>query len=188
MNERIYIKNMVCNRCKMAVSHVLNDMGIEPLQVELGEVTLPRALSVQETNHLKQQLEQLGFEYLDDKRQKLVSSIKTLIIEMLYSDGPGSNLNLSTYLSDKLHQDYSALSKLFSDVEGITIERYFILQRIERVKELIQYQELSLKQIAVKLDYSSVAYLSSQFKNVTGMTPSEFKKSRKTTRKEIDQL
>ena len=184
----LYIKNMVCDRCKMAVGQTLRTMGLHPLNVELGEVKIEEALSNDQRSELRNALEKLGFELLDDKRQQTIDKIKSAIIRLVHYLDNNSSLNLSTFLSSELHQDYSALSKLFSEVEGKTIERYYIELRIERVKELIKYDELSLTQIALKMNYSSTAYLSSQFKSVTGMTPSQFKNMKANTRIALDKI
>lgn len=185
----LYIKNMVCDRCKMAVDHTLRNEGLHPANVDLGEVNIEEdALSKEQRKRLRNELEQLGFELLDDKRQQTINKIKNTIIQLVHYRDNNSTLNLSDYLSSELHQDYSALSKLFSEVEGKTIERYYIEQRVERVKELIKYDELSLTQIAWKMNYSSTAYLSSQFKSVTGMTPTQFKNLKENTRKALDKI
>lgn len=185
----LYIKNMVCDRCKMAVDHTLRNEGLHPTNVDLGEVNIEEdALNKEQRERLRNELEQLGFELLDDKRQQTINKIKNAIIQLVHYRDNNSTLNLSDYLSSELHQDYSALSKLFSEVEGKTIERYYIEQRVERVKELIKYDELSLTQIAWKMNYSSTAYLSSQFKGVTGMTPTQFKNLKENTRKALDKI
>ena len=124
----------------------------------------------------------------DEKIKKIIAKIKSSIIELVHYRDNKPAINISDYLSGQLNSDYSALSKLFSEVTGITIERYYIEQRIERVKELIRYDELNLTQISLQMNYSSVAYLSSQFKSVTGMTPTEFKALRKNTRKNLDSI
>lgn len=184
----LYIKNMVCDRCKMAVDMTLRDEGLHPINVELGEVKVEENINADKRSDLKSDLEKLGFELLDDKRQQTIEKIKNAIIRLVHYKDNNSTLNLSSFLSSELHQDYSALSKLFSEVEGKTIDRYYIGQRIERVKELIKYDELSLTQIALKMNYSSTAYLSNQFKSVTGMTPSQFKALKVNTRKSIDKI
>lgn len=184
----LYIKNMVCDRCKMAVDKTLCDQGLHPMSVELGEVTIEDDLRPVKREELKAELEAIGFELLDDKREQTIAEIKAAIIKLVHYRDSNSTLNLSDFIAGELHQDYSALSKLFSEVEGKTIERYYIEQRIERVKELIKYDELSLTQIALQMKYSSVAYLSSQFKSVTGMTPTEFKSLKRNTRKGLDQI
>ncbi|PNP92850.1 AraC family transcriptional regulator [Hoylesella timonensis] len=184
----LYIKNMVCDRCIMAVRLLLQRMGIAPQSVELGVVRLAEELSKEQLEMLQKDLLQLGFELLDDKRQQTIDRIKTLIVDLVHYHDNRSELNLSDYLAQQLHSEYSSLSKLFSEFTGITIERYFILQRIERVKELIFYDQLSLTEIAYKLNYSSVAYLSSQFKQITGMTPSQFKALKKNIRRGLDTI
>lgn len=184
----LYIKNMVCDRCKMAVDRTLRYNGLHPLNVELGEVKVEEDVADDKRQVIRADLEKLGFELLDDKRQQTIDKIRGAIIRLVHYRDNNSQLNLSDYLSSELHQDYSALSKLFSEVEGKTIERYFIEQRIERVKELIKYDELSLTQIAMKMNYSSTAYLSSQFKSVTGMTPTQFKTLKQNTRRSIDKI
>lgn len=184
----LYIKNMVCDRCIMAVRQLLQRMGIAPQSVELGVVRLAEELSKEQLEMLQKDLLQLGFELLDDKRQQTIDRIKTLIVDLVHYHDNRSELNLSDYLAQQLHSEYSSLSKLFSEFTGITIERYFILQRIERVKELIFYDQLSLTEISYKLNYSSVAYLSSQFKQITGMTPSQFKALKKNMRRGLDTI
>ncbi|MCO6026437.1 helix-turn-helix transcriptional regulator [Prevotella cerevisiae] len=188
METILYIKNMVCDRCIMAVSQILNGLKLHPRSVELGEVQLADQLSEGQRNQLREALEKMGFELLDDKRRQTIGQIKSAIIKLVHYENDRSDVNLSDYLSEKLHSDYSALSKLFSEVVGKTIERYYIEQRVERVKELIKYDQLSLTQIANKLNYSSVAYLSSQFKSVTGMTPSAFKVRKGNMLKALDKI
>lgn len=184
----LYIKNMVCDRCKMAVDRTLRDNDLQPVSVELGEVTVEGDIDAATRSSVRAGLERLGFELLDDKRHQTIDKIKSSIIRLVHYRDNNSTLNLSDFLSSELHQDYSALSKLFSEVEGKTIERYYIEQRIERVKELIKYDELTLTQIALKMNYSSTAYLSSQFKSVTGMTPTQFKVLKENTRKPLDKI
>lgn len=188
MDTVLYIKNMVCDRCIMAVTQTLNDQNLHPMSVELGEVHIADVLSDGQKDRLRRALENLGFELLDDRRQQTIGLIKNAIIRLVYYNNDHSAVNLSDYLSEKLHSDYSALSKLFSEVVGKTIERYYIEQRVERVKELIKYDQLSLTQIANEMNYSSVAYLSSQFKSVTGMTPSAFKAQKENTLRALDKI
>lgn len=184
----IYIKNMVCNRCKMVVKSTLEKLGLHPLQVELGEIELQESdiSTVKET--LKKELQALGFDLLDDKKTQTIEKIKNLITELVHNKNSDLKVTLSEYLSREIRQDYSALSNLFSEVEGITIEKYYILQKIEKIKELLVYDELTLSEIAFQLNYSSVGYLSNQFKKVTGLTPSHFKKLRTIKRKPLDQI
>ena len=181
----IYVKNMVCDRCKLAVAKVLRDVGLTPIDIRLGVVTVAGRLGESEIRRLRPALRALGFDLLEDRQKQTVERIRSAVIELVhYRDGK-SDVNLSEYLSSSLGIDYSVLSKLFSESEGMTIERYFILQKIERVKELLFYGEMSLGEIAFKMNYSSTAHLSAQFKSVTGMTPTQFKT---TGRKELTQL
>ena len=185
---KLYIKNMVCGRCKMVVKSELEKLGLHPLSVELGEVEL------QEENieHVKmdvlRRLQSMGFDLIDDKRSKTIEGIKALIIDLVHHKNNQISINLSEYLAQQLAQDYSTLSNLFSEVEGITIEKYFIHMKIEKVKELLIYDELTLNEIAILLNYSSVAYLSNQFKKTTGFTPSYFKQLKDKKRKQIEDL
>ncbi|WP_439695526.1 helix-turn-helix domain-containing protein [Mucilaginibacter sp. AW1-7] len=185
---KLYIKNMVCSRCKMVVKSELEKVGLQVLNVELGEVEIKTPPTNQQQMELTASLSQLGFELIDDQKSRLIEQIKTIIIEQVhYTDAPAP-LKLSAVLADRLNYDYGYLSNLFSAVEGSTIEKYYITQRIEKVKELLVYNELSLSQIAYQLGYSSVAYLSSQFKQVTGMTTSAFKNLQGSKRKNIEDL
>jgi AraC-like DNA-binding protein len=185
---KIYIKNMVCNRCKMVVTSTLKKLGLVPVQVELGEVVLEENDISPIKEELKQELQSFGFDLLDDKRTKTIEKIKNLIVDLVQNKNSNFQITLSAYLTKELHRDYSALSNLFSQVEGITIEKYYIFQKIEKVKELLVYNELTLSEIAFKVNYSSVAYLSNQFKKVTGLTPSHFKKVRTIKRRPLDEL
>ena len=184
----LYIKNMVCDRCKIVVSQTMLQLGLHPKKVELGEVSIEEDLSLFQLSNLRTALEELGFKLLDDRRLQTIDHIKSALIRLVYYHDNQNSTNLSDYLSAELHQDYSALSKLFSEIEGKTIERYYIELRIERVKEFIRYDELTLTQIALRMNYSSVAYLSSQFKSVTGMTPSQFKTSKSNFRTPLNEL
>lgn len=179
---------MVCQRCKAAVSQLLKQLNIPVQSVELGEVQLQQELTADQLLKLKNSLEALGFELLDDKKSKAIEKIKTAIVELVHHSDGELKTNLSQYISSLLHQDYNYLSNLFSATEGTTIEKYFIAQRIEKAKELLLYDELSLSQIADRLGYSSVAYLSNQFKKVTGLTPTYFKTLKTTQRKNLDNL
>ena len=180
---------MVCDRCKAAVRAIFEQAGATPLGVYLGEVRTDRPLAADALDGIDRQLKAQGFELLRDSRQQTIERIKTLVIEMLRYAAPSvQNVNVSAYLADRLHSDYSALSKLFSAETGTTIEKYVIAQKVELVKELLSYGELSLTEIANRLNYSSVAYLSAQFKSVTGMTPSAYKNSDGSGRKELDKL
>lgn len=185
---RLFIRNMVCNRCITAVQNELDSMGLKALNIKLGEVDLEMELSDQEKEQLDQRLIALGFERIDDRKSRIIEQIKTAIIDLVHYRDNASKINLSDLLSDKLQHDYNYLSNLFSEVEGTTIEKYFIAQKIEKVKELLVYDELSLSEIAHRLNYSSVAYLSNQFKKVTGLTPSYFKKIGEDRRKPLDEV
>jgi AraC family transcriptional regulator len=184
----LYIKNMVCNRCIAAVKSALDELKLPYNSVELGEVTLTTVPLEKQLNSLKERLQQLGFELLDDTKKKLIEKIKTIIIEYVHYKEGEERYNLSEILSSKLHKDYSYVSHLFSEVEGITIEKYLINQKIERIKELLVYDQLSLNEIAYQLGYSSVAHLSTQFKKVTGLTPTHFKKLGGIHRKTLDNV
>ena len=167
---------MVCNRCIMVVKQVLEQMQLQPLHVAMGEVELKKPLSVKQQQVLNERLTTLGFELLDDKNQQLIEKIKTLLIAQVQSGEVEEHFSITSFITGLIHKDYSQLSRLFSAVEGITIEQFFILQKIEKVKEWLIYAELTLSEVAWKLGYSSVAHLSAQFKKVTGLTPSAFKK------------
>ncbi len=188
----LYIKNMVCNRCVTVVRQELEKQGLHPLKVILGEVTLSEDyLSNDQLKKLDASLIASGFERMDDQKSQLIEAIKNKVIHVIhYTDTPDRKFNWSTVLSEELKYEYNYLSNLFSSVEGITLEQYIIRQKIERVKELLFYDELSLSEIADKLGYSSVAHLSTQFKKVTGLTPSELKKSRDIdkNRKSLDNI
>lgn len=183
---KIHIKNMVCNRCITAVETVLEQQKISFLTIKLGEVTLAHSISEKQKQQLEDELKILGFELLNDKTSQLIERIKTLIVQNVHYEQEILKVNLSDYLVADLKQDYSALSKLFSETEGMTIEHYYILQKIERVKELLVYNELTLSEIAFKMHYSNVAHLSNQFKKVTGFTPTYFKSLKGNNRKQID--
>lgn len=184
----LYIKNMVCNRCIMAVRSQLEDLGLQPVSVELGIVVLPGKLTEESYRAIKASLEPLGFELLDDKKSQLTEQIKDAIIQLVHYSDSNLKVNLSDYLVEKFHRDYGSMSKLFSETTQTTIEKYFIAQKIERAKELLVYGELSLNEIADQLNYSSAAYLSAQFKSVTGLTPSYFRKIKENKRKPLDKV
>jgi AraC-like DNA-binding protein len=179
---------MVCNRCIMVVKAELIKMGYNPVQVELGEVTLSKELSEDERADVDAVLHEFGFSVIDDKRSRLIEKIKTLIIELVHQNNSQLQTNLSDYLSSRLEHDYSYITNLFSEVEGTTIEKYFIAQKIEKVKELLVYDELTLSEISYLLNYSSVSHLSTQFKKVTGLTPSHFKNIRMQKRTPLDEV
>lgn len=185
---KLHIKNMVCNRCIMVVNDELEKLGLHPTSVELGEVVLSEELSDIQKDQIKSALEKVGFELIDNRKSQLIERVKTLLIELVHRQNNQLNTNLSDYLIQQLGHDYSSISTLFSEVEGTTIEKYYIAQKIERVKELLVYDELSLSEIAHLLNYSSVAHLSKQFKKTTGLTPSHFKQIGALKRKPLDKL
>jgi AraC-like DNA-binding protein len=173
----------------MAVRQQLDQLGLDYKHVQLGQVELAGQPTEDQIQKLRQGLEDWGFELLDDKRSQIVEKIKNTIISLIHrSNGDDFNLKLSAHLEEKVGLDYHYLSTLFSSVEGITIERYTILQRIERVKELIMYNEKSLSDIAFELGYSSVQHLSQQFKKTTGLTPTAFKELSENRRRPLDQI
>lgn len=179
---------MVCGRCKMVVKSDLDKLGLRTISVELGEVELQDAITDNQKEVLLKNLQDLGFDFIDDKKSKTIEKIKNLIIDLVHHKNNELKINLSDYLVENLHQDYSTLSNLFSEIENNTIEKYFISQKIERVKELLNYNELSLSEIADMLNYSNVAHLSNQFKKITGFTPTYFKQLKDKKRIEIENL
>ncbi len=172
----------------MVVSNELDKLGLNVQSVGLGEVILAEELTEEQKKELEAALVPLGFELIDDKKVRIIEKIKNIIIELVHHQDNEARTNLSEVLSSGLHHDYNYLSNLFSEIENTTIEKYFIAQKIEKVKELLVYDELSLSQIAFRLNYSSVAYLSNQFKKVTGLTPSQFKNIREEKRKPLDEV
>ncbi|MBS1535070.1 AraC family transcriptional regulator [Flavobacterium sp.] len=185
---KLYIKNMVCSRCKMVVKSVFENIGINPIGVELGEVELKNDIEENQKQELLKSLRAIGFDLIDDRKSKAIDKIKTLIIDLVQNKNNDLKSNLSDYLSQQLHQDYNTLSNLFSEVENTTIEKYFMNQKIEKVKELIIYDELSLSEIAYSLNYSSVSHLSNQFKKITGFSPTYFKSIKSVKRRQIEDL
>lgn len=185
---KLHIKNMVCNRCIMVVGAELERLGYVPLQVVLGEVVLASDIAPAEKATIDDRLRRFGFELIDDKKGRIIERIKTLILELVHKHDNQLRTNLSDYLGEHLNHDYGYLSNLFSEVEGTTIEKYYIAQKTERVKELLVYDELTLSEIAMQLNYSSVAHLSNQFKKATGLTPSHFKQIKAQKRKPLDEV
>lgn len=188
MQSTRFIRNMVCNRCIRAVEQVFTESGFPPAAVRMGEVDLTGTPDAPTLDRIGQRLRELGFELLDDQKQQLIARIKALLITQVQSGEIPEHFVLSEYLSRNLLKDYSQLSRLFPEVEGITIEQFFIQQRIEKVKEWMTYNELTLSEMAWKLGYSSVAHLSAQFKKVTGLSPTEFRKLGVNHRKPLDAL
>lgn len=188
MREIIYIKNMVCPRCISAVSNILKQLEISYASIKLGEVKLVSTLNANTKKELSEALQNSGFSLIDDRKSQLIEQMKTLVVHKIHHSSEELDFKWADYISENVHLDYKYLSSLFSSVESITFEQYIINQKIERVKELIVYDELTLSEIAFNLQYSSVAYLSNQFKKVTGMTPSNFKKSTNQNRKSLDEI
>ena len=195
MNNTLYIKHMVCSRCIMVVREQLEKAGLSPTDVKLGEAIFDHELTQQEISRAKDVLEPLGFGFIDDRKRILTEQIKQTIISLVHQDsidsldgGCAASMNLSDYLSSKLGCDYKYLSTIFSDLENTTIEQFCIAQKIERVKELLIYGEMSLTEIADRMNYSSVAYLSSQFRRITGFTPTEFRRIKGERRIPIEQI
>ena len=187
---KIPIKNMVCDRCTLVIRNVLRDMDIEPVAVKLGEVDLgDRVLQESQFAQFRENIEALGFELISNRKSQLIENTKKSIIALIHEPGDIEKVKISDHLSERLFHDYTYLSNLFSTVEGVTIEQYFIHQKIEKVKELLVYDEKTLTQIAFRLGYSSVAHLSRQFKKITGQTPTEFRKLRDgAVRKPLDKV
>ncbi|HQY19907.1 MAG TPA: AraC family transcriptional regulator [Ignavibacteria bacterium] len=179
---------MVCDRCIMVVKNELEKLGYMANHIVLGEATINEVLNDQEKAIIENNLKEFGFELIDDKNSSLIEKVKNLIIDLVHNHDNELKINLSEYLESNIHKDYTYLSNLFSESQGITIEKYYIRQKIERVKELIVYDELTLSEISFNLGYSSVAYLSSQFKKITGLTPGHFKKIKSIKRKSLDEL
>jgi AraC family transcriptional regulator len=186
----LLVKNMVCHRCVLAVEDILRNESIIFQQVIIGEIHLPDELSPDHKERLKKQFNAIGFELIDNHNTALIEKIKQLVIKKARNEvgEPERNKKLSIYLSGSLNHEYTYLSSLFSSIEGRTIENYFIEQRIEKAKELLVYGQLTLSQIAFDLDYSSTAHLSTQFKNITGLTPTYFKALGVARRKSLDKI
>ncbi|WP_183568579.1 AraC family transcriptional regulator [Mucilaginibacter sp. SP1R1] len=182
---KLYVRNMVCIRCKMIVKQELKKLSLHCVIVELGEIEVLETISPGQLKALDTALLKYGLALMDDRKSILIEKIKKVIVELIhYADEP-EKINFSDYLSEKLNHNYTYLANLFSETVGINIEHYIIMHKIERVKELLVYDELSLTEISYKLHYSSVAHLSNQFKKITGLTPSHFKKLKVYRRKGI---
>jgi len=186
---KLFIRNMVCNRCKTAVKAVLDQLELTTISIDLGEVVIAKDKIPEDVMAvLRTSLDSLGFELIDDKRSRIIEKIKSLVIELIHYSEEDNRLKYSEYISANLHYDYPYLSRLFSETEGITIEQYIINHKIERAKELLVYDELNVSELAEKLGYSNVAHLSAQFKKVTGMTPSQFKALHHKPRRPLDEV
>ncbi|UKB85910.1 AraC family transcriptional regulator [Chryseobacterium sp. MEBOG06] len=185
---KFFIKNMVCNRCIAAVENIFNSSDIKIKSIILGEVETDSEVSAEKMQIIEQQLLDTGFERIMDSAHQLAEKIKNMIILKVSELDIDEDFLLSEFLSSRLHKDYSSLSKTFSQNENITLEQFFILQKIEKVKELLLYNEFNLTEIAGKLGYKSVQHLSSQFRNITGFTPTAFKKLKEHNRKSLDNV
>ena len=179
---------MVCQRCILTVGSIMTKLGVPVEKIIMGEVDLKAALSETRLKDVERELQKVGFELIATRVNKIVEDIKKIILEQIADLSGDKNLKLSSLITNKIHYEYSYLSDLFSSIEGITIEQFFILQRIEKVKELLVYEEASLTEISWQTGFSSVHHLSAQFKKVTGLTPSYFKKMGAGKRKSIDKL
>lgn len=185
----LHIKNMVCDRCIMVVRNELDALDFNYKNIQLGEVELANEPGSEQLELLRERLYGLGFEMLDDRKSALINQIKSTIIKLIHnSENEELNKKISVILAERLGKEYHYLSGLFSSIEGVTIEKYIILQRIERAKELLIYDEMTLNEISYALGYSSVQHLSLQFKKITGMTPTEFKNLSDKSRKPLDQV
>jgi AraC-like DNA-binding protein len=189
-SEILFVKNMVCHRCVLAVENVLKNSAIPFQQVTVGEIHLKDPVSKTQFDTLESELPKIGLELIGDKTSGTIEKIKQLVIKKARNEVAEKEvkMKLSAYLSQHLHHEYTYLSSFFSSVEGRTIENYFIEQRIEKVKELLVYNEMTLSEIAFEMEYSSVAHLSNQFKKITGLTPSHFKQIGSQKRKLLDKI
>lgn len=185
---KLYIKYMVSLRCKMVVREELNKLGLKYSALDLGMVELQEDITPYLQDQLKSNLLKSGLELLDDKKSILIEKITSVIIEMIHYADELPDVNYSDYISSKLNLDYTYLSNIFSEVKGITIQQFIILHKIEKVKELLLYDELNITEISYKLNYSSVAHLSNQFKKVTGLSPSFFKKMKQKRKTNLEDL
>jgi len=179
---------MVSNRCKIAVKEELKQLGLHFIVVDLGEVEIMENISDEKRQQVKIALRNAGFDLMDDKRAVLIEKIKNVIIDMVHHTNEMIKINFSDYLSEKLNHDYTYLANLFSEVQGTTIEQFVIAHKIERIKELIIYDELNITEIAWKMNYSSVAHLSNQFKKMTGLSPSHFKQLKTKRRSPLEEI
>jgi AraC-like DNA-binding protein len=179
---------MVSNRCKIAVKEELKKLGLHFMVVDLGEVEIMENISPEMREQVKNALFENGFELMDDKRSMLIEKIKNTIVDMVHNSDEMIKTNFSTYLSEKMNHDYTYLANLFSEVQGTTIEQFIISHKIERIKELLIYGEQNITEIAWKMNYSSVAHLSNQFKKVTGLSPSHFKQLKDKRRSPLEDV
>jgi AraC-like DNA-binding protein len=182
---KIFIKNMVSNRCKIVVKEILRELDVHFILINLGEVEIMEDLTLEQREILNYKLLECGLEIMDDKKSILIEKIKSIIINLILHTEENIKVNFSCYLSEKLNHNYTYLANLFSDVQGITIEHFIINNKVEKIKELMIYSDLTITEIAYKMNYSSVAHLSTQFKKVTGLTPSHFKNLKQIRRSPI---
>ncbi len=188
MLMKLYIKYMVSLRCKMMVKEELKNLGLKYVVVDLGMVEVLEDITEVQHNQLQINLKKSGLELLDDKKSILVEKIKSVIVEMIHYSDELPKVNYSEYIGEKLNHDYTYLANIFSEVKGITIQQFIIIHKIEKVKELLLYDELSLTQISYQLHYSSVAHLSNQFKKITGLTPSFYKQLRNKRKSNLENM
>lgn len=190
MQKTLYVKNMVCDRCRLTVGQVLDHLNLPYRRVDLGEVELVNEATQEQVDAFRAGIEPLGFVLIEDRNSRTISQVKAAVLDLVRGNASPEHvkMKLSSYLAEVTGKDYHTMSGLFSDVEGITIEQFHILQKIEYVKELLAYDELTLSEIAHKLRYSSVQHLSNQFKKVTGLTPSHFKAIGRGRRQALDQI
>jgi len=186
--NKLLIKNMVCQRCILAVENIFRGLKIPVHKISLGEIDLERKLAASELKQVKEELNKVGFELIEKRVNKIIEDIKKAVIDYLNLGMDNENLKLSSFIVKIIPYEYSYLSDLFSTVEGKTIEQFFILNRIEKVKELLVYDQLSLTEISYQTGFSSVHHLSAQFKKITGLTPSHFKRIAADKRKFLDKL
>lgn len=184
----LYIKYMVSLRCKMVVKEELNKLGLHYVNVDLGTIEILENITDHQRDRLRENLKTHGLELLDDKRKIIIEKIKSVIIEMIHYSDEIPKVNYSDYISEKLGYDYTYLANTFSDVKGITIQHFIILNKIEKVKELLLYDELNLTEISYMMHYSSVSHLSNQFKKITGLTPSYYKKLKEKRKENLEDL
>ncbi|WP_340152649.1 AraC family transcriptional regulator [uncultured Marivirga sp.] len=187
-SRKLHVKNMVCPRCITAVKQLMDELEIPFQNVELGEIELKEGLDDEEKSRLNEALETVGFSLIDNRKSRLIEQMKNLIIQKIHHSQDVLDIKWAEYMADQLNYDYKYLGMLFSSVEGITLEQYIIRQKVERVKELMIYDELTLSQMAFQLGYSSAAHLSSQFKKITGMPPTQFKNTIGIKRKTLDNI
>lgn len=179
---------MVSTRCKLAVKEVLKELGLHFVMVDLGEIDIMEDITDEQREELKVELHNVGLELMDNKRAVLIEKIKNVIIKMVHYSDELPKVNYSDYISEKLNHDYTYLSNIFSEVKGITIQQFIITHKVERIKELLLYDELNLTEISYKMNYSSVAHLSNQFKKITGLTPSHYKQLKDNKRISIEEI